>query len=128
MQVSMPHCELVEHGFASPTTWQLPARQYSPVWQSAFAEQPSEQRPFTHALPPAQSAADAQVGSGVHVPLLQPHEVWQSEVSVQAEPGHPSLHSPQGPSASQFSMKQPDIARTGRTNSAREIMIWALVF
>ena len=71
----MPHCELVEHGFALPTVWQLPARQYSPMWQSAFAEQPSEQCPFTHALPPAQSFAVEHVGSGVHVPLLQPHDV-----------------------------------------------------
>jgi hypothetical protein len=66
MHVSMPHCELVEQGFALPTTWQLPARQYSPMWQSAFAEQPSEQWPFTQALPPAQSFAEGRDGT----PLL----------------------------------------------------------
>lgn len=126
----MPQTELDEHGFAfAGITWQLPERQYSPVWQSAFAEQPAEQTPPTHALPLAQSADELQVGSGVQVPLLlQPHDLWQSEVWVHAEPGQPSVHSPQGPSASQFSMKQPDRARTGRTNRALEVMVCVLSF
>lgn len=61
----MPHCELVEQGFAvGEITWQLPERQYSPVWQSAFAEQLPEQVPLTHALPAAQSFDVLQVGRG----------------------------------------------------------------
>ena len=76
MHVSMPHCELVEQGFAvGGITWQLPERQYSPVWQSAFAEQVAEQTPATHALPEEQSFDVVQVGRGWHVPLLQPHDL-----------------------------------------------------
>ena len=40
MHVSMPHCELVEQ-VCPPAgiTWQLPERQYSPLWHSEFAAQ-----------------------------------------------------------------------------------------
>ena len=76
MHVSMPHVELVEHGRGLVgIVWQLPERQYSPAWQSAFAVHVSEQTPLTHALPDEQSADVLQVGSGEHVPLLQPHDL-----------------------------------------------------
>ena len=71
----MPQAELVEQGLLLPIVWQLPARQYSPAWQSTFAEQPAEQLPFTHAWPLAQSFDELQVGCGVHVPLRQAHEL-----------------------------------------------------
>lgn len=72
----MPHCELVEQGFApGGITWQLLERQYSPVWQSEFAVQLSAHVPFTQALPALQSFEVLHVGSGWHVPLLQPHDL-----------------------------------------------------
>jgi hypothetical protein len=129
MHESMPHWLLVEHVCASGgTTWQLPPRQNSPVWQSAFALQVDEQTPFRQALPPVQSAALLQVGKGWHVPLLQPHVLWQSDVWVHVAPGHPALQSPKPLSDCQPSTKQADRARAGRTNNALEVMVWALVF
>lgn len=71
----MPHWLLLEQGLLLPMVWQLPDRQYSPVWQSAFAEQPSLHTPLTHALPLVQSADVEQVGRGEQVPPWQPQDL-----------------------------------------------------
>lgn len=90
MQVSRPHWVEVEQSLGCAGVGrQLPARQNSPVWQSAFSVQLGEHTPLTHA-PSLQSEAFVHVANVEQEPDLQPHVEWQSEVREHVEPAQPN--------------------------------------
>jgi hypothetical protein len=92
MQVSRPHCELELQVLGlEGVRRQAPARQYSPTWQSALDLQPSSHTPWTQLCPEVQSAVVAQLGRVSQLPEWQPHDEWQSDVWLQAQPGQPWL-------------------------------------
>jgi hypothetical protein len=95
MQVSRPHCCELEQALASEGSGrQTLAKQNSPEAQSWFLVHAASQCPPTQLFEPPQSLVVVHRGSASHTPLWHPQPEWQSELTVQAHPGHPKWHSP----------------------------------
>jgi hypothetical protein len=106
------------------TARQLPARQNSPAWQSAFLPQLPEQKPWVQASPAVHWVAEVHRVDFAQVPLLQLQELRQSEVWEQLVPGHPwEVHSSSRNEApSPLTMVQPANNSAVSSKAKREFM------